>query len=161
MIEAMKRIMMLLLLSGLACAAGFTSYRSSLGFTVQYPQGWQVSTSKTDVQFRALGKDQLSLAEFGIGVRPVRSLEAWVKLRKQETVLPDGSNAVESVRDVRLAGRPAKRLVVFSFDRSIAEEAVVVGGRLFVVYYDYNNPNDANFKAHQRTYKSMRDSIRF
>jgi hypothetical protein len=158
----MKRIMiLLLLLCGVACAAGFSSYRSSLGFTVQYPNGWQVSTSKTDVQFQALGNDQLILAEFGIGVRPLRTLEAWVKLRKQETALPDGSSAVESVRDLRLAGRPAKRLVVFSFDRSIAEEAVVVGGRLFVVYYDFDNPNDANFKAHQAMYKRMRDSLRF
>lgn len=152
----------LLLVFGTALAAGWTSYRSSaLGFSIQHPTGWQVNASSSDVTFRALGKDQQLLAEFAVGVRKPMPLAAWVKARQREETLPDGSSRVESVRDVQLAGRPAKRIVLFGFDRYIREEAVLANGRLYVISYDHDNPNDPNFKTHQAIYATMRSSLKF
>ena len=163
-IEAMKRVRLGLVIGlvGVVLAAGWVNYRNAaLGFQLRYPTGWKVSTAregtKSEVWFRTPNPG----AEFGVIVLPAMDLNAWVKRRKAEEILPDGSSRVENTADTRLGGRVAKRIVLFGFDRYIAEVAVVVGKRLYVIVYDFDNPNDPLFVTHRKQYQEMRTSLTF
>jgi hypothetical protein len=158
----MNRIFVLLFaLFGVAVAGGWTTFRSSaLGFSIQHPSGWRVTARAAQVTFEALRAD-LAVASFTVNVYPAQSLDAWVRSRRATETLPDGSSRVERVRDARLGTRATKQLVLFAFDRSVLEEAVVVGKRLYVISFDEDNPNDPQFKAHKAMCQQMRSSLRF
>jgi hypothetical protein len=141
-----------------AVAAGWLIYHSkTLGLSIAHPQDWSAKVSKNTVTFAS----KETAGEFMVRIEPLMKLEAWVQMRRKAEVLPDGSSRVEKISDTRLAGRPAKRIVLFGFDRYIREEAVSANGKLYVIQYDSENPNDAAFAEHKSIYAKMRDSLKF
>jgi hypothetical protein len=134
-----------------------THHNKILGLSIAHPQDWSARVSKNTVRFAS--KD--ASGAFIVRIDPSMKLEAWAQLRRKAEVLPDGSSRVEKTSDSRLAGRPAKRIVLFGFDRSIVEEAVNANGKLYVIQYDSENPNDAAFAQHKSIYAKMRDSLKF
>jgi hypothetical protein len=151
----------LLIFSSVALAAGWVKYNSKDdGFSLEYPSGWRLIDKGSVVRFEAV-KGDLVVAEWNISAYAAQPLKTWVQSRRRTETLPDGSSRVEKVRNARLAGLPSKQIVLFGFDRYILEEAVVVGKRLYVISFDEDNPNDAQFKTHAAQYRRMRSSLRF
>ncbi len=149
-------IVLMVALTVPAVAAGWIAYQNRvLNFQINHPADWHSTASKDAVVFQSADPN----AQFGVRTRKPVSLSAWVELRRQEELLPDGSSRLEKTSDTRLANRPAKRIVLFSFDRYTVEEAVIARGKLFVLEYDAQNPNDPQFAAHQAIYARMRASF--
>jgi hypothetical protein len=159
LVPTLRRLVLIGFLTALApaLAAGWLTYQSrTLGFSLAHPRSWNVASSKSAVVF----KSPESEGEFSVRAIKAMPLTAWVAARRKEETLPDGSSRVESSSEVRLAGRPAKRIVLFGFDRNVTEEAVSANGKLYVLQYDSENPNDPKFAQHKAVYAQMRASFK-
>ena len=140
-----------------ALAAGWSQYRSSaLGIELSYPTHWKSKAQGDSVIFNSKEPQ----GEFSVRIHQAMPLSIWVETRRKSETLPDGSSRVEKVGDTRLAGLAAKRIVLFGFDRYIVEEAVVSKGKLYVLQYDSQNPNDPQFAQHWAVYTKMRASFK-
>jgi hypothetical protein len=137
----------------LLLALSWISYAGS-GFSLEKPTAWKTESLPGKVIF---GSGEARLV---VRTEKAASLAAWAQNRKQTQTLPDGSSRVQKTSDTRLAGLPAKRLVLFGFDRQVLEEAVFRKGVVYVLEYDLENPNDPKFSEHQAIYAKMRSSFK-
>ena len=89
----------------------FVSYRSPFGFTLQVPEGWSRADGPDGVRFF----DKYNIIDIDVAQSAAAPNANSVRLR-EATALASGGHAVKitSVKDVKLGGGPAVRIVYTS-----------------------------------------------
>ena len=148
--------------------------RPDIGYTIQYPQGWEVIEAEPKKEPKAVwggyiligdevqkttfleknydlwrGEFQVILYRNDEGL----SLAQWLEKNEPQDV--EGGSLVQEVSDVLLAGRPAKKLSIFGFDHEQLQIVLIYKKHVLSITYAGQNPNDPQIKRHQEIYAFM------
>ena len=169
--------------SSLGRAADWPAYRGKeFGYQVSYPAGWGVIEAKPRLGEAAVEEDEvLSNGEvqkvtfleesygmyrgrFQVRVLPLpqkQPFKQWVDRYVADYRDVYGKGLVEWVAETSLAGQPAWRIKAFLFETTSVEVAAAYHGRIYILAFAGENPNDPDLEEHQMVYERMLGSFRF
>lgn len=163
---------------------GWKTYiNTEYGYKTTYPSGWEVvetkSTEKnvaslpsTEILFESKGEIQKvtflenqdvlwpGQLEIVIFSNPNNlNLEQWVSSLKFEAAT--GANLVKEVIDTNLGEKPAKKMVIFSFDSYDAKIISALSNNIIQISFTNDTPNDPDLEKHTAIYDQILSTFEF